>query len=180
MTASPTPGNNASPADGGQRLTSTYSGQAAIQLYRDDTGRLVLIDANGESHIGVQPLRTFPISDDNGWIALINARGKEVALIEDLGGLPPDMRALVEEGLADREFLPRILRVVHVAMNKEPYHWDVITDRGPVTFLLRDADDIRRLGPTRAILVDMHGVRYYIPDSRQLDAKSRRILSQYL
>ena len=38
----------------------------------------------------------------------------------------------------------------------------------------------RRLGPHRAILVDMHGVRYYIDDSRQLDAKSRRILSQYL
>ena len=30
------------------------------------------------------------------------------------------------------------------------------------------------------ILVDMHGVRFYIPDSRQLDPKSRRILSQYL
>ena len=68
--------------------------------------------------------------------------------------------------------------------------WGVFATRdiptGTITWALDVLDqhlsdeDIRRLGPTRAILVDMHGVRYYVDDSRQLDAKSRRILTQYL
>src|SRR5207247_1603888 len=102
------------------------------------------------------------------------------AAIDDLAEVSPDVRELIRQELSDREFLPRIERVVRVLMSKEPHVWDVITDRGPAQFLMRDDDDIRRLGPNRAILVDMHGVRFYIPDSRQLDAKSQRILSQYL
>ena len=54
------------------------------------------------------------------------------------------------------------------------------TDRGPVQFLLGDSDDIRRLGPHRAILLDVHGGRYYIADSRQLDPRSQQILARYL
>ncbi len=150
-----------------------------IALDRDASGRLVFTGSDGAAHVGVAPVRTFPISDPERWIALLDGHGREVAAISDLADLPAATAELVRQELAQREFLPRIERVVHVRTNKEPHEWDVITDRGPVQFLLRD-DDIRRLGPTRAILVDMHGVRYYIADSQQLDAKSRRILSQYL
>ena len=55
-----------------------------------------------------------------------------------------------------------------------------VTDRGPVRFLLDDSDDIRRLGPHRAILLDVHGGRYYVTDSRQLDPRSQQILARYL
>jgi hypothetical protein len=153
--------------------------QCSIHLDRDARGRLVMTDERGDEHIGVEPVRAFPISDPDHWIALLDSRGRELALIADPAELPPDQRELIERELADREFLPRIERIVRVASSKDPHEWDVMTDRGPVQFLMRD-DDIRRLSPTRAILVDLHGVRYYIPDSRQLDAKSRRILSQYL
>ena len=155
------------------------NGREIIALHRDATGHLVVTGSDGSSHVRVTPVRTFPISDPERWIALINEDGKEIATIADLADLPAETADLVRQELAEREFLPRIERIVHVKTNKEPHEWDVITDRGPVQFLLRD-EDIRRLGPTRAILVDMHGVRYYIDDSRQLDAKSRRILTQYL
>jgi hypothetical protein len=152
---------------------------SSIHLDRDARGRLVMTDERGAEHIGVEPVRAFPISDPDHWIALLDSRGREVALLADPAELPPAQRELIERELADREFLPRIERIVRVANSKDPHEWDVITDRGAVQFLMRD-DDIRRLSPTRAILVDLHGVRYYIPDSRQLDAKSRRILTQYL
>jgi hypothetical protein len=150
-----------------------------IRLHRNSAGRLVLADERGNEHVGVEPVRAFPISDPDRLISLLGRGGHEVASIADLTLAPVEVRELIVQELADREFLPRIERVVRVKTNKEPHEWDVITDRGPVQFLLRD-DDIRRLGPTQAILVDMHGVRFYIADSRQLDAKSRRILSQYL
>jgi hypothetical protein len=56
-----------------------------------------------------------------------------------------------------------------------------MTDRGPTTFLMDDSDmDVRRLGPYRVLLVDTHGIHYMIPDVRQLDSGSRRILDRYL
>lgn len=150
-----------------------------FQLHRDSRGRLVLSDEDGQDHVGVEPVRAFPISDPDHWISLVDSRGREVACVADLADLPANHIELIVQELADREFLPQIERIVNVVDSKEPYIWDVQTDRGPVQFLMRE-DEIRRLGPTRAILVDMHGVRYYIPDSRRLDAKSQRILTQYL
>jgi uncharacterized protein DUF1854 len=155
------------------------NGHPQFELHRDAAGRLVLTDQRGKVHIGVEPVQSFPISEPQRWVSLIDAGGRELVSIGDLAEVPPPIRDLILQELADREFLPRIERLVRVLWNKDPHVWEVITDRGPVQFLHRE-DDIRRLGPHRAILLDMHGVRYYIPDSRQLDAKSRRILSQYL
>jgi hypothetical protein len=150
-----------------------------LLLHRDNAGRLVLTDSHGQQHVGIEPVRSFPLTEPDRFIALLDSRGREVAAISDVADIVPEIRELVLQELADREFLPRIERIVSVKMIKEPHEWNVVTDRGPAQFLMRD-DDIRRLGPGRAILVDLHGVRYYIPDSRQLDPKSRRILSQYL
>ena len=41
-----------------------------IRLYYDDVGRLVLVDAQGVQHAGVEPVRGFPISDPDHWISV--------------------------------------------------------------------------------------------------------------
>lgn len=148
-------------------------------LARNAAGRLVLTEQNGRVHDGVEAIRAFPLSDTDRLVSILDSHGREITCVADLAALPAETAAIIRQELAEREFLPRIERIVHVSRHKEPHEWDVITDRGRVQFLLRD-DDIRRIGPTKAILVDAHGVRFYIPDSRQMDANSRRILSQYL
>ena len=155
------------------------AGEAIATLHADASGHLQYTDPRGFAHRDVSPIRTFPISDPERFIAILDSRGREVGTIDDLAELPAETAELVRRKLDEREFLPKILRIVNVRMNKDPHEWEVVTDRGPVHFLMRD-EDIRRLGPTRAILVDLHGVRYYIPDSRDLDPKSRRYLTQYL
>ena len=57
-------------------------------LVRDAWGRLVLIDADGRRHVGVEPVRAFPISDPRGWISLCDIHGRELLSIEPL---PPDL-----------------------------------------------------------------------------------------
>jgi hypothetical protein len=151
-----------------------------VQLRRDTNGRLVAIDEAGGVHTGVEPVRAFPITDPDAWIALVDAQGHEVMTITNPADLSHESHELLLQELAAREFLPRIEKVIRVSDHRDPQHWHVVTDRGRVEFLLRNTDDIRRLGPHRAILVDMHGVRYYIPNSQQLDAASQRILSRYL
>jgi hypothetical protein len=44
---------------------------------------------------------------------------------------------------------------------------------------LDSEDDVRRLGPYKALFIDTHGIRYLIPDTRTLDLASRRILDRY-
>jgi hypothetical protein len=156
------------------------SAASEIRVRRDESGRLVYRDRLGREHAGVEPVRAFPLSDPERLITLLDSHGRELLTIDNLADLPAESRQAIAAELADRQFLPRIERVVRVQDAKEPEIWDVVTDRGPVRFLLGDSEEIRRLGPHRAILLDVHGGRYFISDSRQLDARSQHILTRYL
>ena len=101
-------------------------------------------------------------------------------LVEDLATLPAAVRQVLEDDLARREFVPHIRRIVKVSTDVEPSEWEVETDRGPTRFLLNSGDDIRRLSPDERVVIDVHGTRYLIEDTRQLDAHSRRVLELYL
>jgi len=152
----------------------------SFSLDRDEWGRLVLIDAQGCRHAGVEAVRAFPISDPQRWISLCDSQGHEQIWIEDLAALPADTRRTLAQYLAQREFLPVIERIISVSAETDPSEWDVMTDRGPTRFLLGTEDDVKRLGDMAALVVDSFGVRYLIRDVRTLDAGSRRILDRYL
>ncbi len=149
-------------------------------LNHDSWGRLVLTDAQGQRYAGVEPVRAFPISDPKHWISIVDADGRELALIEDATQLPPEVQKVLEEDLARREFVPHIRRILKVTIDADPSEWRVETDRGPTRFLLNSGDDIRRLSATSALLIDVHGTRYLIEDTRELDATSRRFLERFL
>ncbi|HEX8199778.1 MAG TPA: DUF1854 domain-containing protein [Isosphaeraceae bacterium] len=148
-------------------------------LRHDPWGRLVLIDAEGRKHVGVEPVRAFPIADPGRWISLCDGDGHEIAWVEDLAALPPDVRRILEDELAQREFIPVLRRIVRASSDSPPSDWEVETDRGPTRLSLHNDDDVRRLGPHRALIVDAQGLRYLVPDLRVLDAVSRRILEHY-
>ncbi|HZZ71367.1 MAG TPA: DUF1854 domain-containing protein [Pirellulales bacterium] len=153
---------------------------APFGLSADALGRLVLIDADGVRHIGVDPVRSFPITDPQRWISIRDSRGKEVAFVEDLKELHPPTRRTLEEELARREFIPQLKRIVRMTNDTPPIRFDVETDRGPTEFLLNSEDDIRRLGPNTFLIVDSAGVRYLIANYSALDAHSRRWLDRVL
>jgi hypothetical protein len=152
---------------------------ANFDLSRDAFGQMVMIDAEGVRHLGIVPLRLFPFSDPHHWVSLVDASNKEVMLIEDLATLPTKLRDLITSELASREFLPVIERVVHVTSDLEPCEWRVLTDRGPITFVLKTEDDVRSLGPGKSLIVDANGMRYLVPDYRRLDTYSRRVMEEY-
>jgi hypothetical protein len=151
-----------------------------FNLSVDEFGRLVLTDAEGNRHVGVEPVRAFPLSDPERWIALVDAEGQELACIEDPSRLREDLRRRLEEELARREFVPVIQRIVRVSSPNPPAEWEVVTDRGPTRFTFNSEDDLRRLGPRRALIVDARGMRYEVPDVAALDAQSRRVLERFL
>src|SRR5208283_6238998 len=99
--------------------------------------------------------------------------------ISNIQDLPLDVRKTLELELSQREFVPVVRRILS-ATQHEPSDWFVETDRGPTTFQLNSEDDVRRIEPDQASIVDSHGIRYLITSVRELDGGSRRILEYFL
>lgn len=154
--------------------------QTDFRLERDAFGRLVLLDAAGIRHSGVEPIRAFPMSDPENGLSLVSADGRELAWIDDLNELSPMVRQTLEEELAAREFAPQIRRILDISLEVDPCEWEVETDRGRTKFVLKSEGDVRRLDAQRALVVDAHGMRYMIANIDSLDRHSRRILERYL
>lgn len=156
------------------------SDAADYQLRRNAFGRLEFIGSDGEVHVGVVPVRAFPISAADDGVALVDPYGHELAWIDQLADLPDELCALVEAELAQREFMPVITRIVGVASFATPSTWQVETDRGPASFVLKGEEDIRRLTPPALLIADSHGIHFLIRDRSALDQHSRRILDRFL
>ena len=153
---------------------------ADYQLQRDASGRLVLIDATGERHEGVVPVRAFPISAPEDGIALVDAHGHELAWIERIEALPAGLAEIVADELAIREFMPVISRIISVSSFATPSTWRVATNRGETDLVLKGEEDIRRLTPPALLIADTHGIHYLIRDRGALDAQSRKFLDRFL
>ena len=150
------------------------------QLSRNAFGRLVFIKRNDGAEMEVVPVRSFPITDPEQGISLIDLHGHELAWIEDLQDLPGETRKLVDEDIAAREFMPEIERVRHVSSFSTPSTWDVETDRGTTTFILKGEEYIRRLTPVALLITDSQGIHFLIRDRTTLDHHSRKILDRFL
>ena len=152
----------------------------SFELQRNAFGRLVLSDADGVVHVGVVPVRAFPIAAPGEGLSLVSAQGRELVWIERLDALPPAQRALIGEELAGREFVPQILRLHGVSSFSTPSRWSVDTDRGPTQFELKGEEDIRRIGRTRLLIADDHGLQFLVSDFAALDRHSKRLLERFL
>lgn len=150
-----------------------------FRLSRNAYGRLVL-SLGERAYEDVTPVRSFPISAPNEGIALVGADGSELAWIDSLANLPPDIHRLLEDELASREFMPEIHRIRQVSSFATPSHWQVETDRGDAVLLLKAEEDIRRLSAARLLIADAHGVQFLIRDVTALDKASRRLLDHFL
>lgn len=153
---------------------------ASFQLDRDAHGRLLLTTPDGVRHVGVVPVRAFPIAAPREGLAMVDADGREVAWVGALDRLNAPLRTLIEEELASREFTPEIRRIVAVSTFSTPSVWQVDTDRGLASFVLKGEEDIRRLKDGALWISDSHGIQFVVRDRRALDRRSRRLLERFL
>ena len=151
-----------------------------MKLQRNAFGKLQLTTADGTEHEGVVPVRAYPISAPGGQISLMGPDGHELAWIERLDDLPAEARALVADELARREFTPEIKRLLSVSSFATPSTWQVETDRGPATLVLKGEEDIRRMGQGVLLIADTHGVNFMIRRLADLDRHSRKLLDRFL
>ena len=168
-------------ADSAEREVTPFEpGRVDFGLSHNSWGRLRLIDREGRNHEQVTVVPLFPITDPERWISICDQQGRELVCVIDPNQLAPDTRAVLQEELSRREFLPVISRIVHVSGNSEPCEWEVETDRGRTRFVLESEDNVRRLERNKVAIKDSHGIRYLVKDVDALDKKSRRIIEWYV
>lgn len=153
---------------------------AKHRLWRDAFGRLVFTDENGHSHEGIVPAQPFPIDAPGENVSLLDTDGQELAYVARISELDADSRKLLMEEIAQRDFIPVIDRLVAVSTFATPSTWQVRTDRGLTSFVLKGEEDIRRLKGNGLLITDSHGVTYRIEDMRAIDRQSRRLLDRFL
>jgi hypothetical protein len=153
--------------------------QATHQLKRDSLGRLVFIDADGRSHIGIYPVRAFPITAPGAGVGIMDQSGKEVHWYPDVAAISKSELQLIEEELAAREFMPVIEKITKVSTFATPSIWDLETDRGPTRIRLKGEEDIRRIAGNTLLIADSNGLQFLIKDSTQLDKVSKKLLDRF-
>ncbi len=152
-----------------------------ITLTRDAFGRLILTTADGVRHEDISPVRAFPLAEPQAHISLVGSDGHERLWVDHLDRLPAAARRVLEEELAQRECLPVIRRILSVSTLATPSQWEVETDRGRTTLLLKAEEDIRRLPePGRLLITSGHGLHFVVADRFGLDRGSRKLLERFL
>ena len=151
-----------------------------IQFDQSPTGRWFFVSEEGVRYDHVLAVRSFPVAAPDEGIALVDVDGKELLWISHLSQVPVNARTNIEKAITQREFMPRILKLYGVSSFVTPSTWDIETDRGRTSLLLKGEEDIRRLSGTVLLVTDAHGVQFLIRDLAQMDRFSRKLLDRFL
>jgi hypothetical protein len=128
-----------------------------------------------------QIARAFPLSLQDQYIGLRDAKDKDIGMLETLKGLDSESRKVVDEELERRYFVPTILKVTKVKKEYDTVNFEVETDKGARKFSVQNLkDSIQEVGGGRILMTDRTGSRYNIPDVMKLDDKTLAIISRVL
>ena len=127
----------------------------------------------GDHRVPVKPVRTFPLTDPEHYVSLLDEEDAEVGVIEEPGLLDVATRGVLFGQLETTYFLPVILKIERITEDFGVYRWEVETDKGARTFEVRGRDDVRIVANGHVLVRDIDGNRYHIPSLNRLDADSR-------
>ena len=131
----------------------------------------------GEKFTGVELRRMFPITGLTKYIALVDSEGEQIAIIRDLNDLMEDSRKVAEKVLEEYYMIPRITKFIKMSEKFKIWMWTAETDKGIYTFEIRNhITAVKPLYDGRVLIKDANDKRYEIPDVKQLDKKSLKMI----
>jgi len=163
-------------------MARIYVDQYTGRLERTDLYRVRLTLKDGTVIEDLEPHRLFPITNMTMYISLLDASEREVAFVRDFEELDAASAQALRECFEEYYMIPKIEGVLEISEKFGSIKWKVNTDRGTVTFRIRNRQsDIKSLhGTTRVLIRDSNDNRYEIPDYTALDAHSKYLLFPYL
>ena len=120
--------------------------------------------------------RCFPWSEPGRFVSLRDRDDEEFALVREPAELDAASREALEIGLAEAGFVLRVEGVERCEEEVEIRSWVVRTRQGRRSFQTR-RDEWPRNVPGGGLLIrDVAGDLFYVPDTEQLDGRSRELL----
>jgi hypothetical protein len=133
--------------------------------------------AEDRSYLRVHVYRAFPLSSAETWWGVLDGGGGDIGMIPEPSRLDAESLAFGREELEKRYFLPKVTRVNNAREEFGTVIWDVETDRGPRTYMLRGMkDSVIELGGARLLITDVDGNRFEIPDMTRLPARALNLV----
>ena len=151
-----------------------------MSLERNPLGRWVWTDTQGARHEQVVVVRAYPVTAPEQGVGIMDAEGHELAWFDRIDQVAQPLQDQLRQAIAEREFLPEILRLKAVSSLVTPSVWTVDTDRGEARFMLKGEEDIRRLTGKTLIVSDADGVQFLIRDPMALDRHSHKLLDRFM
>jgi len=155
-------------------------GGCAFELSRDQWNHLRLVDAGGTEYLDATVVPLFPVTASHQWISIVSNDGIEIACLDSFVGLSDSSIALIQEELQLRELNPTIEKVISVSGTQEPCEWYVQTNHGPIRFVLKSEEDVRRISAKAVNITDANGIRFRVDDMKKLDKRSRAFVEWYV
>ncbi len=149
-------------------------------LQRDQFGRLMLVTGPAGEAEEVFAVRAFPLTAPGEGVSLVGSDGHERCWIARLSEVPAAQRELIDQALADAEFMPKIRQIRSVSTFSTPSTWAIDTDRGATELVLKGEEDIRRLPGGALLIADAQGLQFAVDDPQALDRHSRKLLERFL
>jgi hypothetical protein len=161
----------------GRIYVDKYTGR----ITRTDKYLVTLTLKDGTVIENLEPRRLFPISNTEMYISLLDKDEKDIALVRDLNEIDEESAQALRECFKEFYRIPKILRLIDVNEKFGTITWTVETDRGGVSFRIRNRNsDIKCIGNKRVLVRDTNDNRYEIPDYREMDAHSKHCLFSYI
>ncbi|MBO5355329.1 MAG: DUF1854 domain-containing protein [Clostridia bacterium] len=162
-------------------MARIYIDQYTGRISRSDIYLVTLTLKDGTVIRDLEPRKLFPITNSNMYITLLDSEEKEVAFVRDLEELDADSAAALKECFKEYYRIPQITKLISSDEKFGALTWRVETDRGTVSFRIRNRhSDIKCMNGNRILVRDTNDNRYEIPDYTAMDAHSRHILFSYL
>ncbi len=149
-----------------------------LTFSRQGDGGFTLRVANGSEEPGEtyaisKVVRVFPQSRPQEFVSFLDAFGHEVGLLNDLEGMDPESRELIDGLLREQYFEPTIYRIQSVEREGSGSRWRVETDEGEADFKIPSRDALDGKAPPGIVITPTEGRRYKIPDYWAMDHESR-------
>ena len=151
-----------------------------LELCIDQYGDPQVTLPDGSVHQQIKIIRSFPLSDPNQFICLLDKEENEIGVIENIKDLKKSGRKIVVDQLEKAYYMPRIVRINSIDGRFGVTQWQVDTNFGPNQINLGSRMDVAPMGGGRVLIKDVDGNRYEIVNYNELDPKSHALLELYL
>lgn len=153
-------------------------GQLQLFLHRS---RLRMTIADDRSYWSVKPVWAAPLSRPNQYLALLDAKDQEVALIANPSTLEATSWQAVQVELRGRYLTATVARIESARQEYGATYWLVETDRGTREFITQNLqENAQWLSDDHLLLLDVDGNRFEIPSLNNLEVRSRAIIENIL